>query len=130
MLTLANILGPVRPPVATNQDVERAGGLFTLLPTVPSPPSTATSLPTADFSLAAVPTDPTQGTAPVFTVSPTDTCLVCLSTYAAKEQVRELAKCHHRFHRACIDEWLTTGRNSCPLCRGAGVAAEEAAAAA
>jgi hypothetical protein len=24
---------------------------------------------------------------------------------------------------------LTTGRNSCPLCRGAGVAAEEAAAA-
>ncbi|OLL21735.1 putative RING finger protein [Neolecta irregularis DAH-3] len=50
-----------------------------------------------------------------------DRCQVCLSDYEAGEQVRRLGKCSHYFHRECIDEWLTTGRNSCPLCRNIGV---------
>ncbi|RMZ80140.1 hypothetical protein DV737_g3049, partial [Chaetothyriales sp. CBS 132003] len=49
-------------------------------------------------------------------------CLICLCDYAAAEEVRQLGKCHHVFHRECIDEWLTTGRNSCPMCRAQGVA--------
>ncbi|KAL9095275.1 MAG: hypothetical protein Q9165_002531 [Trypethelium subeluteriae] len=48
-------------------------------------------------------------------------CLVCQYEFERKESVRRLAKCGHIFHRECIDKWLTTGRNSCPLCRGQGV---------
>ncbi|KAK9458741.1 uncharacterized protein V1516DRAFT_629971 [Lipomyces oligophaga] len=48
-------------------------------------------------------------------------CLVCLSDYEREEECRKLRDCGHVFHRSCIDEWLTTGRNSCPLCRGVGV---------
>jgi hypothetical protein len=25
--------------------------------------------------------------------------------------------CGHRFHRACINQWLNTGKMNCPLCR-------------
>ncbi|KAF2235611.1 hypothetical protein EV356DRAFT_514136 [Viridothelium virens] len=48
-------------------------------------------------------------------------CLVCQYEFERKESVRRLVKCGHLFHRECIDKWLTTGRNSCPLCRGQGV---------
>ncbi|ORY83649.1 hypothetical protein BCR37DRAFT_378614 [Protomyces lactucae-debilis] len=46
-------------------------------------------------------------------------CLICLSDFEAGETCRSLSKCSHVFHRECIDTWLTTGRNSCPLCRSA-----------
>jgi len=48
-------------------------------------------------------------------------CLVCLSDYEAQEEARKLVNCGHLFHKDCIDQWLTEGRNSCPLCRGQGV---------
>ncbi|XP_019164599.1 PREDICTED: uncharacterized protein LOC109160807 [Ipomoea nil] len=43
-------------------------------------------------------------------------CAVCLCKIEEGEEVREL-KCNHIFHRACLDRWVGTGRNSCPLCR-------------
>ncbi|KNC99593.1 uncharacterized protein SPPG_04980 [Spizellomyces punctatus DAOM BR117] len=49
-------------------------------------------------------------------------CSVCLTEYAPHDRLRELA-CHHRFHKACIDQWLlddprtlTGGHRTCPLC--------------
>ncbi|KAI9710340.1 MAG: hypothetical protein M1820_002835 [Bogoriella megaspora] len=48
-------------------------------------------------------------------------CLVCLCDFEEKEITRKLVKCGHLYHQECIDQWLTTGRNSCPLCRGQGV---------
>lgn len=48
-------------------------------------------------------------------------CLICLSDFEFNEECRLLRKCHHSFHKVCIDKWLTTGRNSCPTCRSEGV---------
>lgn len=48
-------------------------------------------------------------------------CLICLSDFEYAEECRLLKKCLHSFHKHCIDRWLTTGRNSCPLCRSNGV---------
>lgn len=42
-------------------------------------------------------------------------CAICLEEYIENDRVRQLP-CHHIFHMACIDTWLTT-RNSCPICR-------------
>ncbi|KAA8904247.1 hypothetical protein TRICI_005557 [Trichomonascus ciferrii] len=52
---------------------------------------------------------------------PGDRCLICLSSYETGEECRQLKTCGHMFHKECIDQWLITGRNSCPLCRGEGV---------
>ncbi|GAO47348.1 hypothetical protein G7K_1556-t1 [Saitoella complicata NRRL Y-17804] len=57
-----------------------------------------------------------------------DRCLVCLSDFAPNEVCRKLTKCGHLFHKECIDQWLTTGRNSCPLCREQGVKEKHAEA--
>ena len=51
-----------------------------------------------------------------------DECPVCLCTFAAGDQLRELP-CSHKFHAACIDRWLIgrerrqSGAPSCPLCK-------------
>jgi len=42
-------------------------------------------------------------------------CHVCLTEYDNGEQLRILP-CFHRFHSACIDEWIKTNP-TCPLCR-------------
>lgn len=44
-------------------------------------------------------------------------CQICLSDYECADTCRSLTKCGHSFHKECIDEWLTTGRNNCPMCR-------------
>nr|CAD1817624.1 unnamed protein product [Ananas comosus var. bracteatus] len=43
-------------------------------------------------------------------------CSVCLSAFADGEDVRQMPRCKHLFHAACIDMWLFSHAN-CPLCR-------------
>lgn len=43
-------------------------------------------------------------------------CVICLSDFAAGEQLRLLPKCNHGFHVRCIDKWLTQ-HMTCPKCR-------------
>ncbi|KAI1619098.1 hypothetical protein EDD36DRAFT_50207 [Exophiala viscosa] len=105
MQMLSTLLGPVKPPVATQEDISLAGGVFRLLSHE------------SGFRGEAVSTSDE----PAIVITPGERCLICLSDYAALEEVRQLDKCQHVYHRECIDEWLTTGRNSCPLCRGQGV---------
>ncbi|KAK2765136.1 hypothetical protein FQN54_008835 [Arachnomyces sp. PD_36] len=103
MILLSSLLGPAKPPVATQDDITSAGGLYRLVE--------------YGGSLIAESLDNSEQ----IPIAENDRCLICLSDYEAAEEVRQLAKCHHIYHRECIDEWLTTGRNSCPVCRGQGV---------
>ena len=41
-------------------------------------------------------------------------CAVCLEEFRLRENMREL-RCTHRFHRRCIDQWLSS-HSTCPLC--------------
>ena len=52
-------------------------------------------------------------------------CSVCNSRIAAGSSTRTLP-CRHLFHTACIDPWLTTQRNTCPIDGLAVCAASEA----
>ncbi|PYH90823.1 RING finger protein [Aspergillus ellipticus CBS 707.79] len=104
MILLSSLLGPVKPPVASQDDLTTAGGLFRLV----------------EYAGSLV-AEALEG-AGTIQVPEGERCLICLSDYEVAEELRQLNKCQHLFHRDCIDQWLTTGRNSCPLCRGQGVA--------
>ena len=41
-------------------------------------------------------------------------CGVCLNSFQPGDPLKELP-CHHRFHVACIDKWLLTYSNICPI---------------
>lgn len=46
-------------------------------------------------------------------------CLVCLEDWsdAADAEQRRLLDCGHLFHAQCLDKWLISSNNSCPVCR-------------
>jgi hypothetical protein len=120
MMLLSSILGPAKPPVASEEDVASAPGLFRVR--------------NIDGVLMAEAVDGEE----TLSLANDARCLVCLCDFEADEEARKLVKCEHLFHKICIDQvsrvrdklnvqnanttqWLTTGRNSCPLCRGQGV---------
>ncbi|KAI8812211.1 hypothetical protein BJ742DRAFT_50637 [Cladochytrium replicatum] len=43
-------------------------------------------------------------------------CTVCLMEYEDGDELRIL-RCAHGFHKACLDQWVTSYVNSCPICR-------------
>eukprot|EP00850_Spirogloea_muscicola_P020282 SM000211S06652 [mRNA] locus=s211:129494:138564:- [translate_table: standard] len=45
-----------------------------------------------------------------------ETCAICLEDYEPGEKIRVLP-CVHEFHVPCIDQWLTTRRPFCPVCK-------------
>ncbi|KAK2861086.1 hypothetical protein FQN49_004557 [Arthroderma sp. PD_2] len=104
MVLLSSLLGPAKPPVATQDEISSAGGLYRLV----------------EYSGALV-AEIIGGGHENVPIAESERCLICLCDYEAADEVRILNKCKHVYHRECIDEWLTTGRNSCPLCRGEGV---------
>lgn len=43
-------------------------------------------------------------------------CAICLEDFEEGDEVRVLA-CSHVYHRLCIDPWLQSSSNCCPLCK-------------
>lgn len=44
-------------------------------------------------------------------------CTVCLDPMEKNDEMRELCKCCHVFHKVCLDTWVNEGQVTCPLCR-------------
>jgi hypothetical protein len=86
MILLSSLLGPAKPPVASQDDINSAGGLFRLV----------------EYSGSLV-AESVHG-AGAIQIQDGERCLICLSDYEVAEEVRELAKCKHVFHRDCIDQ--------------------------
>ncbi|KAL4917299.1 hypothetical protein BDW62DRAFT_211319 [Aspergillus aurantiobrunneus] len=86
MVLLSSLLGPVKPPVATQEDLTSAGGLFRVVE--------------YGGSLTAEAIDG----ASAIQLAEGERCLICLSEYEAAEEVRQLTKCEHLYHRDCIDQ--------------------------
>ncbi|KAK3690631.1 hypothetical protein LTR37_019075 [Vermiconidia calcicola] len=117
MMLLSALLGPAKAPVATEEDVESAGGIYEI--------KTLEEEPVADAAKTAVLVAAATESDERIPIEPSQRCLVCLCDFEIKETARKLVKCNHLFHKECIDQWLTQGRNSCPLCRGQGVDEKE-----
>ena len=86
MLLLSSLLGPAKPPVASEESVASAGGLFTIQQG--SGALVAQALEGADM----------------ITLASAARCLVCLCDFEAEDEARRLIKCGHLFHRICIDQ--------------------------
>jgi len=75
----------------------------------------------AEAQTQVTPATPTPPLAPQASSSPQQTedlhdmCAICLVDYEDNEMLK-LLPCDHRFHPACIDEWLTRN-NACPMCK-------------
>lgn len=88
MQLLSTLLGPVKPPVATQADINLAGGIYRLV--------------AEGGTLTTTPMSPEQ--APPTGVILGNRCLICLCDYERSEEIRQLAGCKHVYHRECIDE--------------------------
>lgn len=86
MLLLSSLLGPAKPPVASREDVASTLGVH--------------RVQRAASGLIA---QALNGDAPI-SIASGERCLVCLCEYEPEEQIRQLTKCTHFFHRECIDE--------------------------
>lgn len=105
LMVLESFMGQVKPPVATAEEVQEAGGLLKVV---------SSSGELTYF-------EGTNKDGEVINETVEGRCQICLSDFELDQECRKLTQCTHTFHRECIDQWLITGRNSCPLCRGEGV---------
>lgn len=125
MMLLSALLGPAKAPVATEEDVESAGGVYTIILTHQDQDQdqaeegiqgddseSPLSLPeqmrermsddaakTATLVAQAL-EDPEER----HPLEPGQRCLVCLCDFEPEEIARRLAKCRHLFHKECIDQ--------------------------
>lgn len=88
MILLSSLLGPAKPPVASQEDVSSAGGLFRLV----------------EYGGSLVAEAEGDTGAQNIQIAENERCLICLSDYEAAEELRQLEKCRHLYHKDCIDE--------------------------
>lgn len=86
MMLLSSILGPAKPPVASEEDVASAPGLF--------------RIQNVGGTLMAEAVDGDES----LSLATDARCLVCLCDFEADEEARKLVKCEHLFHKICIDQ--------------------------
>jgi hypothetical protein len=95
MMLLSALLGPAKAPVASEEDVQTAGGIYHIMADV-----------VKTMELVAVATS--EGTTSTeepdrVPLEAGQRCLVCLSDFEVEEVARRLAKCGHLYHKECID---------------------------
>lgn len=95
MLYIASLLGPGKPPVASESDVASAPGLFVIEVDTNGKLFAISREGDEHIALPAVIEDG---------VERAERCLVCLSDYEAEEEARKLVRCGHLFHKDCIDQ--------------------------
>jgi len=97
MLLIASLLGPAKPPVASETDVQAAPGLFTIQ---------AEAVEDGEDKIFAVSTEGDERIPlPPVTedgVERPERCLICLCDFEVSEEARRLQKCGHMFHKDCI----------------------------
>ncbi|KAI9637709.1 uncharacterized protein MKK02DRAFT_7529, partial [Dioszegia hungarica] len=93
MALISELIGPAKAPTASKEDIERAG------------------LKIVDGAQMAE-----LGEKGEVLDNCTERCLICLGDYEEGEECRVLV-CRHGYHKACVDQWLEKGSNSCPACR-------------
>jgi len=97
LLELADLLGQVKPPTVSKDEIEKSGLEI--------------------IKASQLPQHENDGKV---SSNCLDRCLICLDDYQPEENIRVMS-CRHAFHQTCVDEWLQTGRNNCPACRTTGV---------
>lgn len=100
-----NVTGPASLPSLHDHDAERMRLISSNAQSTQPAPSPS-STPSA--STAIEDDEDTEDEEPV--------CAVCLEDFEPGQQVRKLT-CSHLYHRSCIDPWLQSSSNSCPLCK-------------
>lgn len=108
MQMLSTLLGPVKPPVATREDIASAGGLFRLVLQRPQGGDNYEVEGRANSSTGLLAENANGSGQDSILLAATDRCLICLSEYAHGEEVRQLKKCMHVYHRECVDEVSST----------------------
>jgi len=86
MLLLSSLLGPAKPPVASEEDIAAAAGLFKIRMQAGTLVAEA------------------EGASEIVALTSDARCLVCLSDFEVDEEARRLIKCGHLFHKLCIDQ--------------------------
>ena len=88
MMLLSSLLGPVKPPVASREDVAASPGVYK-----------TSSSRRSDGVLQAATPDGAQK----LLLAVNERCLVCLCEYDVDEDLRQLNNCSHLFHQECIE---------------------------
>lgn len=102
MMLLSALLGPAKAPVATEEEVESAGGLYNIEVTHVQGGDAAK---TAGLVAVAVESDEKEDAdRERVQLEAAQRCLVCLGDFEIKDVVRKLVKCNHLFHQECIDQ--------------------------
>lgn len=86
MLLLSSLLGPAKPPVASQEDVASAEGTYRV------------QLANDNLVAAAI------ESSVQIQIGRGERCLVCLDEYRIEDELRQLNRCSHLYHRECIDE--------------------------
>lgn len=86
MMLLSTLLGPAKPPVASEEDVAAAPGLYRI----------------RDL-LGTLVAEAVEGS-DIVDLASDSRCLVCLCDFEVDEEARRLIKCGHLFHKICIDQ--------------------------
>jgi hypothetical protein len=98
MMLLSALLGPAKAPVATSEEVQSAGGIYTIESDAEKT-ATLVAIATEDDD------DTTyEGESDRLELEVDQRCLVCLCDFEVKDVCRKLVKCGHLFHKECIDQ--------------------------